>query len=174
MKNAQTIIINGLEVTGSIDDLRNLLGISVENSMPEKPAKKAKAPKAPKAPKPKAPKAEEPKAEKPEEPKGPVYSKGGLLLQWNDEIAAKGKEKAAITRAYNALTKQGFVVTRKRVGSWIEIFRAKGEDGEYQDNMTAKEFKAAKLDSGWEFIKGAWKYPYLLKEYEDNFRPEQA
>ena len=133
----------------------------------------ANTPKAPKAPKPKKQakkpaKAAEPKDE--EQPKEPVYTKGGLLLQWNDDIAAKGKEKAIITKGYNSLTKQGFTVTRKRVGTWIELYRTKGEDGKYTDGKTAKEFAAAKLDSGWQFIKGAWKYPALLDSYEDSFR----
>ena len=124
------------------------------------------------------PKAEEPKAEAPE-PKEAVYTKGGLLLQWNDDIAAKGAEKATITKGYNALTKQGFTVTKKRVGTYVYLYHAK--DGEkstkgnpvYIDGKTSKEFAAAKLDSGWVMIKGGWAYPDLLKSYDDCFRPEQ-
>ena len=134
---------------------------------------KAKAPKAPKAPKPKkakAPKAEErpenPKAEEPEA-KEPVYTKGGCILQWGDEIAAKGTEKAAITKAYNALKEQGFSVERKRCGTWVQIYQAK------ENKRPAKEFAAAKLDKGWTLIKGAWTYVDLLKGYEDCFRPEK-
>lgn len=129
----------------------------------------ATTPKAPKAPKPKkqakAPKAEEPKAE--EQSKEAVYTKGGCILQWNDEIAAKGKEKATITKAYNALTEQGFKVERKRCGTWIQLYQAK------DNKRPAKEFASAKLDKGWTLIKGAWTYVDLLKGYEDCFRPEK-
>lgn len=118
---------------------------------------------APKAPKAKAP---EPKAEEPkeEQAKEPVYTKGGCILQWGDEIAAKGTEKAAITKAYNSLTAQGFTVERKRCGTWVQLYQAK------ENKRPAKEFAAAKLDSGWQLIKGAWTYVDLLKGYDDCFR----
>lgn len=151
-----------------------LQGMSVESGMqeisaPAKPKKQAK-PKQAKAAKPKAPKApkvKEPKAEvQPEEPKAeePKYTKGGLLLQWDDGITAKGKEKATITKGYNSLTGQGFTVTRKRVGTWVELYQS-GDS-----KRPSKEFAAAKMDKGWQFIKGAWKYPALLESYEDSFR----
>ena len=187
MKNVQTIIINGLEVSGELSTLRALLGMSEAAEMSEmatlqsqeqvakpkaEPAKKQAKPKAPKAPKKakeakveEAPKAEEPKAE--ECPKEAVYTKGGCILQWNDEIAAKGKEKAKITKAYNALKEQGFKVERKRCGTWVQIYQAK------DNKRPAKEFAAAKLDEGWQLIKGAWTYVDLLKGYEDCFKPEE-
>ena len=169
MKNVQTLIINGLEVTGSVEDLRNLLGIAVEVSL-DKPKAPKKAPKPKNPPKKQAKKqaepAPEPKAEVSEEPKEPVYTKGGCLLQWGDEIAAKGKEKAAITKAYKALTSQGFNVERKRCGTWVQMYQV-GDD-----KRPSSEFKAAKLDKGWTMIKGAWTYVDLLKGYEDCFRPE--
>lgn len=169
MKNVQTIIINGLEVTGSVEDLRNLLGIAVETSL-DKPKAPKKAPKPKNPPKKQAKKqaepAPEPKAEVPEEPKEPVYTKGGCILQWNDEIAAKGKEKAAITKAYNALTSAGFNVERKRCGTWVQLYQAK------ENKRPSKDFAAVKLGKNWQLIKGAWTYVDLLKGYEDCFRPE--
>lgn len=149
-----TITIDGHKVTADLGTIRALLGLSemaTDNAMGQK-----KAPKAPK-------KAEEPKAE--DSPKEPVYTKGGLLLQWGDEIAAKGQEKAVITKAYNALVKQGFTVTRKRVGSWVYLYQTQGET-----KRPCKEFGAAKLGKGWIQYKGMWAYPDLLKGYEDNTR----
>jgi hypothetical protein len=170
MKNAITITISGHEVTGTIQDIQALLGLATiaeEVSQPAKP----KAPKSPKKPKAQEPaKVEEPKAEEPqaeEQPKEPVYTKGGCILQWNDGIAAKGKEKATITKAYNSLVKQGFKVERKRCGTWVQLYQAK------EGKRPCKEFAAAKLDAGWELVKGAWTYKELLKGYEDCFRPER-
>lgn len=149
----------------TFEEACELQGIAVETSIKEEaPAHAPKAPKKPAKKQAKAPKAEEPKAEVSEEPK---YTKGGLLLQWDDGITAKGKEKATITKGYNSLTKQGFTVTRKRVGTWVEMYQSGDE------KRPSKEFAAAKLDSGWKFIKGAWKYPALLDGYEDSFRPEK-
>lgn len=163
----QAVKLQGMTMTDAIregiltfEQAAELQGISIEIAL-ESAEEPAKAKSTKKTAKKQEPKAEEPKAE---EPKEPVYTKGGLLLQWNDEIAAKGKEKAIITKGYNSLTKQGFTVTRKRVGTWIEMYQC-GDD-----KRPSKEFAAAKLDSGWQFIKGAWKYPALLEGYEDSFR----
>ena len=173
----QAVALQGCTMTEAIregivtfEEACQLQGIAAEaaNSKPKK-APKQKAPKAPeKAPKQakkaEAPKVEAPKAEEP--PKEPVYTKGGCILQWNDGIAAKGKEKAKISKAVKALEAQGFTVERKRCGTWVQLYQAKGE------KRPCAEFAAAKLDKGWQLIKGAWTYVDLLKGYEDCFKPE--
>lgn len=141
------------------------LAVESASSKPKKAPKKKAPEKAPKqAKKAEAPKVEEPKAE--ESPKEPVYTKGGCILQWNDGIAAKGKEKAKISKAVKALEAQGFTVERKRCGTWVQLYQTKGE------KRPCAEFAAAKLDKGWQLIKGAWTYVDLLKGYEDCFKPE--
>ena len=174
MKNATTITIDGHEITADLATIRAILGLEAsdmaarvagkEISKPKgevskKPAKKAKEPA-----KAKEAKAEQPKEDQPQEA---VYTKGGCILQWNDEIAAKGKEKAKITKAVAALESQGFKVERKRCGTWVQLYQSK------DNKRPCAEFAAAKLDKGWTLIKGAWTYVDLLKGYEDCFRPEQ-
>ena len=161
----------------TFEEACQLQGIAIEVSN-QKP-KAAPAPKAPKAKKPaKAPKAKAPKAEetKAEVAKEPVYTHGGCILQWGDDIAAKGKEKAAITKAYNSLVKQGCEGTKKRVGSYVYLYHAKDAEKStkghpvYLDGKNSKDFAAASLDTAWVMIKGGWAYPDLLKDYDDNFR----
>ena len=156
----------------TFEEACELQGMTVEVSSPAKiqapkaePAKKAKATKQTKA--------EEPKAE--EEPKAPVYSKQGYIIQYGDDIAAKGKEKGKLTKAYNSLWEQDFAVEKKRVGEWAYLYRAavgKDESGKnvYADGRTWKEFEAAKLDEGWIYWHGMWACPDLFKDYQDSIR----
>jgi len=161
-----TISINGTTVSGDIATIRAILGLSdMGETVATETLKATKGTKGTKATKGTATKA---KATKGTKGKGePVYSKGGAIIQVNDQIAAKGKQKSAITKAYNALTAQGFTVERKRCGSWVYIYQV-GDS-----KRPAKQFAAVKLDAGWKLIKGAWVYPHLLKDYEDCFVPQK-
>lgn len=142
-----------------------LQGMTVEVSAEsaEKPAKKPRKTRKTAAKKQDTP-APKQEAETPEAPKEPVYTKGGLLLQWGDEIAAKGKEKGTITKAYNTLTSAGFEVIRKRCGSWMFLYQPK------ENKRPSSEFNAVKLDKGWFPYKGGWAYEDLFADYEDCVR----
>ena len=157
----KTIEINGYSVTAELEDLRALLGVS-ESIATAKPSKKAAKPTPKKAEK-KAPATHETA----DEPKGPMYSKGGAVIQYAGNHTLKANHLRRVNNAMKKLVAAGFCVSWKRVGGWLYIYHDRKAD-----KKTSKEYQAMTLPKGWEFIKGAWVDTTMLADYEDNFRAE--